>query len=122
MIKLTSRKQAASYHIQRYSISERTACRLLSVSRTAFRYQPEPGFDDLLHSRLKELASRQLAYGYLLLHGILKAEGLVVNKKRTYRIYTEEELQIRIRKRKKLHRARQPILLADNKALVFWIS
>ena len=38
-------------------------------------------------------AAQQSAYGYLLLHGILKAEGLVVNKKHTYRLYTEEGLQ-----------------------------
>ena len=109
MVKLASRKQAASYLIKRYSISERTACRLVSVSRTAFRYQPKPRSDDRLRSRLKELASKQSAYGYLLLHGILKAEGLVINKKRTYRIYTEEGLQVRTKKRKKLNRPRQPM-------------
>src|SRR5690606_31999358 len=38
-----------------------------------------------------------------------KAEGLVVNKKRTYRIYTEEGLQVRTKKRKKLIRPRQPM-------------
>ena len=57
----------------------------------------------------KELAVKQSAYGYLLLHGMLKAEVLVVNKKRTYRIYTEEGLQVRTKKRKKLQRPRQPM-------------
>jgi putative transposase len=51
--------------------------------------------------RLKELGVKQSAYGYLLLHGMLKAEGPVVNKKRTCRIYTEERLQERTKKRKK---------------------
>ena len=59
--------------------------------------------------RLKELGVKQSAYGYLLLHGMLKAEGLVVNKKRTYRIYTEEGLQVRTKTRKKLQRPRQPM-------------
>jgi putative transposase len=62
-----------------------------------------------LRARLKELAVKQSAYGYLLLHGMLKAEGLVVNKKRTYRIYTQEGLQVRTKKRKKLQRPRQPM-------------
>ena len=31
-------------------------------------------------------------YGYLLLHGLLKGEGLVIKKKRTYRVYTDERL------------------------------
>ncbi|WP_036186300.1 IS3 family transposase, partial [Marinobacterium lacunae] len=60
-------------------------------------------------ARLKELAVEQSAYGYLMLHGMLKAEGLVVNRKRTYRIYSEEGLQVRTKKRKKLQRPRQPI-------------
>ena len=64
-------------------LSEGTACKLTDISRTAYRY--------------------------LLLHGILKAEGLVVNKKHTYRLCTEEGLQVRTKKRKKLQRPRQPM-------------
>ena len=56
--------------------------------------------------RLKELASQYPRYGYLLLHNLLKAEGLVINKKRTYRLDTEENLQVRTKKRKKLTRPR----------------
>ena len=46
----------------------------------------------------------------LIIHlSLLKTEGFVVNKKRTYRIYAEEGLQVRIKKRKKLTRPRQPL-------------
>ena len=48
-------------------------------------------------------------YGYLMLHGLLKSEGLVQNKKQTYRIYTEEGLQVRTKKRKKIQRPRVPM-------------
>ncbi len=52
------------------------------------RYQRPPGSDELaLEKRLKALAEQYPRYGYLLLHGMLKNEGLVVNRKRTYRIY-----------------------------------
>lgn len=44
-----------------------------------------------------------------MLHNLLKQEGLVVNKKRTYRLYTELGLQVRTKKRKKLTRLRQPL-------------
>lgn len=81
----------------------------MGISRTAYRYQAQPTKDDALRARLKELTDKQSAYGYLLLHGLLKSEGLVVNKKRTYRIYTEEGLQVRTKKRKKPHRPRQPM-------------
>jgi putative transposase len=62
-----------------------------------------------VHFCLKTLAAEHTLYGYLLLHGLLKAEGLVINKKRTYRLYTEEALQIRTNKHKKLQRPRLPM-------------
>lgn len=108
-MKPAGRKQVASHLIAEYRLSERTACALASISRTAYRYQSRPRDDAALRCRLKELAVQQSAYGYLLLHGMLKAEGLVVNRKRTYRIYTEEGLQVRTKKRKKLQRPRQPM-------------
>jgi putative transposase len=40
-----------------------------------------------------------------------KQEGLVINKKRTYRLYREEKLQMRTKLRKKLKRAYQPMTL-----------
>ncbi|WP_415644407.1 IS3 family transposase, partial [Shewanella algae] len=48
-------------------------------------------------------------YGYLMLHGLLRGEGWVKNRKRTYRLYTEEGLQVRTKKHKKLTRPRQPM-------------
>ncbi|ARC95151.1 hypothetical protein B6A42_27560 (plasmid) [Vibrio coralliilyticus] len=65
-----------------------------------FRYRPRTASDTGLRERLKELAAQYSRYGYLMLHGLLKAEGLVVNKKHTYRLYTEEGLQVRTKKRK----------------------
>lgn len=95
--------------IERHSLSERAACRLVGISRTGYRYKAKPRDDEPLRSRMKELATEQSAYGYPLLHGLLRGEGLVVNRKRTYRIYTEENLQVRTKKRKKLQRPRVPI-------------
>ena len=46
-----------------------------------------------------------------MLHAMLKAEGLVINRKKTYRVYTELGLQVRTKKRKKLIRPRVPVAL-----------
>ena len=51
---------------------------------------------------MKELAEKQRRFGCERLHLILKGEGLVVNHKRPERIYREERLTLRIRRRKKL--------------------
>lgn len=77
------------------------------------RYRLRPRDDEPLRRRLKELAERYHRYGYLLLHGLLRNEGLVVNRKRTYRLYTEMGLQIRTRRRKKLIRPRVPLALPE---------
>ena len=53
---------------------------------------------------MKELASANRRYGYLRLHALLRREGLAVHHKRTYRLYSEQGLQVRTRKRRKLPR------------------
>ena len=77
-------------------------------------WKPLKGRDDAkLRSRLKQLAERYPRYGYPTLHDMLRAEGLVQNPKRTYRIYREEGLQVRTKKRKKITRPRLPMLVPD---------
>jgi putative transposase len=44
---------------------------------------------------------------------MLKIEGHVINPKRTYRIYREEGLQVRTKRRKKLTRLRIPMVVPD---------
>ena len=109
MVKPAGKKEVVSYLIEHHRISERLACRLVGLSRTAYRYLASPGNDLGLRTRMKALAAEYPRYGYLLLHGLLKGEGLVINKKRTYRVYTEESLQVRTKKRKKLQRPRLPM-------------
>jgi putative transposase len=50
---------------------------------------------------MRELADTRRRFGCRRLHVLLKREHLVVNHKRTERIYKEEQLSLRVRKRKK---------------------
>lgn len=95
--------------VEHFHLSERKACHLVGLSRTGYRYQAKPRKDEALRARLKVLAAEHTRYGYLLLHGLLKAESLVINKKHTYRLYREERLQVRTKERKKLQRPRLPM-------------
>ncbi len=45
--------------------------------------------------RLAALAVEHPRYGHLMLHAMLKMEGLVMNCKRTYRLYRDMGLQVR---------------------------
>ena len=109
MVKPGAKKRAVNHIIETLGLSERRACILTGLSRMGYRYQNAPSNDKKIRSRLKQLAQQYSCYGYLLLHGMLKNERLVVNHKRTYRIYIEERLQVRTKKRKKLIRPRIPI-------------
>jgi len=87
--------------IEAYQLSQRAACRLVGISRTAYRYCAKPRCDEDLRQRMKALAAERSSYGYLFLHALLKQEGLVINKKRTDRVYCVEKLQVRSKPRKK---------------------
>jgi putative transposase len=103
-------KRLVGYLQKQYQVSQRRACCVIPISRKAVRYRsharPE---DDALKKRLQTLGERYPRYGYLMLHAMLKAEGLVQNRKRTYRLYTELGMQVRTKKRKKLVRPRIPM-------------
>ena len=109
MVTPAARKPVVQHLIDAFRLSERVACKLAGLSRTAFRYKPKTSADSSLRKRLKALATQYPRYGYLMLYGVLRGEGWVKNRKRTYRLYTEEGLQVRTKKRKQLTRPRQPI-------------
>lgn len=106
-----AQRRRAVEHLKDRRFSERRACRLVGFSRSAAWYRPQGRQDDGLRARLKALAEKYPRYGYPTLHDMLKAEGLVTNPKRTYRLYREEGLQIRTKRRKKLRRPRVPMPL-----------
>ncbi len=105
------KRPVVAYLKSAYQFSERRACSLLQMNRSSHRYQAKSPNNTELTERLKALAVQYPVYGYLMLHNLLKQEGLVVNKKRTYRLYIAENLQVRTKRRKKLQRQRQPMLL-----------
>ena len=49
-----------------------------------------------------ELAAERPRFGYPRIHVLLRREGFSVNRKRTYRIYREENLQVRRKRRKRV--------------------
>lgn len=90
-----------SLHFKR---SERAACKLLEVDRSSYRYEPKPDRNSQLRDELLKLARQKPRYGYRRLHALLQRQGHGVNIKRVYRLYVEEGLAVRRRKRKRLIR------------------
>ena len=109
VVKPAGRKRLVGYLQQHYVVSERRACRLIRISRKAVHYEPRRPRQDIdLIGRLKALGEAYPRYGYLMLHGMLRAEGVVENHKRTYRLYHELGIQVRTKRRRKLIRAACP--------------
>jgi putative transposase len=73
----------------------------MGLSRNTLGYERQTDKDGPIRARLKELAEQRRRSGCQLFHAILKREGLVINHKRTERIYKEENLSLTIRRRKK---------------------
>ena len=84
-----------------HGYSERRACALIGTNRRTARRKPPPDKDASLRTRIRELAEKRRRFGSPRLHILLRREGLVQNHKRTERIYREEQLSLRLRKRKK---------------------
>jgi putative transposase len=82
-------------------LSERRACLLVNLSTSVYRYRPKTGNDEELRKRLRELAEQRKRFGSPRLHILLKREGLVINHKRTERLYREEGLALRKKRRRK---------------------
>lgn len=61
-----------------------------------------------MRARLQVLAIERVRWGYRRLHLLLKREGRAVNVKRVYRLYREEGLAVRRRKRKRVAVPRAP--------------
>ena len=82
---------------------------MLSVNRATARHKKSPDKDAQLRLRMRELAEKRKRFGSPRLHVLLRQEGLVVNHKRTERIYREEQLCLRKWKtKKKISSPRRP--------------
>ena len=84
-----------------YQFSERRACVIIGLCRSSCRYQAKPKNDEEIRSRLRELAEQRRKFGAPRLHTMLRREGHLINHKRTERLYREEGLSLRLKKRKK---------------------
>ncbi len=69
-------------------------------------------WDAVLRRRLCEMAASHVRYGYRRLTVLLRREGWQVNAKRIYRLYTEEQLMVRTKQRRKIARRQRGSIAA----------
>lgn len=108
MVRPADQRRAVSHVRRTLGISERQACRALGVHRSTHRYLSRRPSDEPLRRRLRELAERRRRFGYRRLGTLLGREGWRVNHKRVHRVYREEGLAVRHRRRKRSSTTRVP--------------
>lgn len=102
----------AAIFLKELQISERRACQVLALCRSTCRYQSIRTQPTELINRIRAIAERWKRWGYRQIHDRLRFEGVIINHKRTYRLYREEGLMVRRKRRKKLVVARKPLVPA----------
>ena len=119
MVSPSGRKAGAEHLKERGICSVRRACRIAGIARCAVRYRPRPRPEDegTLRDEIKALAGRRKRYGYRRITAVLRRKGFKVNHKRVHRIWKEEGLALRRRRKKRrnvgpktsvVHKAERP--------------
>jgi putative transposase len=72
--------------------------------------RPAKKGDEAIRERMKEIAGERRRFGYRRIGVMLAREGMAMNKKKLYRLYSEERLTVRRRKgRKRAQGSRHPM-------------
>ncbi|MDN2620905.1 IS3 family transposase [Klebsiella quasipneumoniae] len=115
-LKPAIKRELVSYLTAQFAMSLRQACRILSLSRTVFRYQPDTQRDEPVIMALTVAAEHYPRYGFKKLFQVLRRQGKSWNHKRVHRIYCLLKLNFR-RKGKQRLPVRNPAPLATPEAM-----
>lgn len=104
-----------------YNISLNKACRICSLSQSAYYYRPKKKTDDEeIKTVLKLLAAKYKRWGFDKMMGYIKRKQYVWNHKRVHRIYCEMKLNIRIKPKKRLPSRESKVLIQPIKKNFCW--
>lgn len=92
----------AQFMIQEHGVSERQACKALSIPRSSYQYSPQYKNDTPIIQQLEGLVAHHPAIGFWQSYHRIRNQGLIWNHKRIYRVYTSLKLNIRRRFKKRL--------------------
>ncbi|MCH2456734.1 MULTISPECIES: IS3 family transposase [Henriciella] len=96
-----------------HDISQRRACRLVSVDPKTVRREAEPDNPEI-RKCMREIAATRRRFGYRRIGLMLEREGIVMNHKKLRRLYREEGLAVKRRRgRKRATGTREPMPVPD---------
>jgi putative transposase len=110
------RRQAVERLVQEHRMSERRACRLVGLSRDAYRNPPSMSAENQAVSQaIQAIAHKRRRFGYRRVHDLLRRSHPGVNHKRVYRLYRAADLAVRKRRKgRKPNNERVPLVAAQS--------
>ncbi len=105
MVKPAAKKQVAGYLQEQHGRSQRKAAALVGSAPGVLRSVSKRKEDAPVKERLRELASERPRFSYRRLHVLLRRGGMLINRKKTYRLYCGEKLHLRPKKRRRITRS-----------------
>ena len=102
-----------------YKVSIQKICKLFKFTRSTYYYKAIIDHQAVvIKQRIKDIAAVRVSYGYRRIHIMLIREGIIINRKRLYRLYSELNLQLRNKRPKRrvqaLRRKETAIATAGN--------
>lgn len=105
-----AKRAAALKAMEKHAITQRRACRLVSVDPKTVRREPAPDNPEV-RAKMREIAEQRRRFGYRRIGVMLERDGIVMNHKKLRRLYAEEGLSVKRRRgRKRASGTRAPML------------
>ena len=106
MVTPDARRGVVKHLREHWELSERRACQIARISHSVIRYKRRPDRNVELRQRLRELGEKYPRWGSPMMYLVLRNEGMQVNHKRVERVYAEERLALRRKRRRKISAVR----------------
>ena len=115
-----ARREQVAYAVER-GLSQRRACALLQVSRSALGYAPRlPAKDAPAIARMKELAAQYPRYGYRRVRIFMQRDGHAMGTARAWRLWSSQALQVPKKRPRRRVAASRPRPLAPSRPNEVW--
>ena len=101
-------------------LSQRRGLQIVTMSASAYSYEPQPDRNVVLRAQIVRLAQRHRRYGAEMIQLKLRQAGWKVNHRRVERLYRLEQLQVRRRRRKKVPSGERQALVRPQTANQVW--